>query len=129
MEENQNQSNEASQVEVQARLENRVHELRSELYDLRSRVRSWFQSRYEDYDFADEFEITVDDINELLHEIDATPLERKFTGTITLEISFEIHSTERDEAEALLEATVSDFGYSDGSLEISVDSTHIEFND
>lgn len=125
----ENQSNEASQVEVQARLENKVHELRSELYTLRTEVRGWFQGRYEDYDFADEFEINVDDINELLVSINATPLERKFEGTITLELSFEVHASDREEAEALLESTVSDFGYSDGLIDITVESTYFDWND
>lgn len=125
----ENQSNEASQVEIQARLENKVHELRNELFQLRTSVRDWFQGRYEDYDFADEFEISVDDINELLGSINASQLDRKFEGTITLELSFEINATNREEAEALLESTVSDFGYSDGLIEVTVGSTYFDWND
>lgn len=129
MEENQNQSNEASQVEVQARLENKVHELRSELYKLRTEVRGWFQGCYEDSDFDDYFYVNVEDINNLLGKIGASQLERVFEGTVTLEISFKVHAEDRDEAEAIIESNISDFALDDGISEMSVDSSHIEFND
>jgi hypothetical protein len=122
----ENQSNEASQVEIQARLENKLSETRGSLLIVRDEVRNFFQSRYEDNNFSDDFEITVDEVNGLLDEIGASNLECIFEGTVTLELTFKVHAENRTDAEDLIESHISDYGYDDGIIELSVDSTYID---
>jgi len=118
----------ASRVEIQARLENRLAEVRSELFSARSKVSEFFQSRYEDYDFPDEFEINTDEINELLESIGASILQKAFEGTLTLEISFKVRADSREDAEIEIENYISDWGYDSDEITLSTDTTHIEFN-
>jgi len=122
----ENQSNEASQVEIQARLENRLTETRVSLIQVRDEVRNFFQSRYEDNNFSDDFEISLEEINGLLDDIGASNLECIFEGTVTLELTFKVHAENRTDAEDLIESHISDYGYDDGIIELSVDSTYID---
>jgi nicotinamide mononucleotide adenylyltransferase len=122
----ENQSNEASQVEIQARLENRLSETRVSLVQVRDEVRNFFQTRYEENGFSEVFEITVDEVNGLLDDIGASNLECIFEGTVTLELSFRVHAENRTDAEDLIESHISDYGYDDGIIELSVDSTEID---
>jgi hypothetical protein len=118
----------ASRVEIQARLENRLAETRGELFSVRSKVSEFFQTRYEDYDFPDEFEINTDEINELLESIGASILQKAFEGTLTLEISFKVRADSREDAEIEIENYISDWGYDSDEITLSTDTTHIEFN-
>jgi hypothetical protein len=122
----ENQSNEASQVEIQARLEDRLHETRVSLIKIRDEVRNFFQGRYEENSFSDDFEISVDEVNNLLDDIGASNLECIFEGTVTLELTFKVHAENRTDAEDLIESHISDYGYDDGIIELSVDSTYID---
>jgi hypothetical protein len=122
----ENQSNEASQVEIQARLENRLSETRVSLIQVRDEVRNFFQSRYEENGFSDDFEISVEEVNGLLDDIGASNLECIFEGTVTLELTFKVHAENRTDAEDLIESHISDYGYDDGIIELSVDSTYID---
>jgi len=118
----------ASQVEIQARLESRLGEARSELFSVRSIVSEFFQSRYEDYDFADEFEISTDEINDLLERIGASVLQKAFEGSVTLEVSFKVRADSKEDAEAEIENYISDWGYDSDEITLSTDTTHIEFH-
>jgi hypothetical protein len=122
----ENQSNEASQVEIQARLENRLSETRVSLVQVRDEVRNFFQTRYEENDFSDDFVIDIDEVNGLLNDIGASNLECIFEGSVVLELSFKVHAENRSDAEDLIESHISDYGYDDGIIELSVDSTAID---
>ena len=122
----ENQSNEASQVEIQARLENRLSETRVSLVQVRDEVRNFFQTRYEENDFSDDFVIDIDEVNGLLNDIGASNLECIFEGRVVLELSFKVHAENRSDAEDLIESHISDYGYDDGIIELSVDSTEID---
>ena len=122
----ENQSNEASQVEIQARLENRLSETRVSLIQVRDEVRNFFQTRYEENDFSDDFVIDIDEVNGLLNDIGASNLECIFEGRVVLELSFKVHAENRSDAEDLIESHISDYGYDDGIIELSVDSTEID---
>ena len=118
----------ASRVEIQARLENRLAEVRSELFSVRSKVSEFFQTRYEDYDFPDEFEINTDEINELLESIGASILQKAYEGSVTLEVSFKVRADSKEDAEAEIENYISDWGYDSDEITLSIDTTHIEFH-
>lgn len=115
------------QIEIQARLENRLSETRNELFLIRSTISDWFQTRYEDYDFADEFEITSEEINDLLESIGASQLQKAFEGSVTLEVSFKVRADSQDDAEAEIENYISDWGYDSNDITLSIFNTTIEF--
>jgi hypothetical protein len=104
---------------------NTMWELRSEVISTRDVVRGWFQERYEAIGYLDSFEIDLNDINELLDLIKASPLDAAFEGTATIEISFKVNGSDRHDAEETVSSHLYSLDLGDYTNDYEIESIDV----
>lgn len=110
----------------------RTFELREELRKTRELVRDFFQQRYEDNDYSDDFNIDVEDINALLADIKATPLSKVFDAGATIELVIKVHAESAEDADAIIRDHLDSIDwsfYGNDSDEIDVESIDVNVSE
>ena len=81
---------------------------RNDLIDIRSAVLNFFQERYTDLDYPDDLTFDIDEINQLLRDINASELSKKFDATATIEITFKVLADDKYDAESIINDYIAD---------------------
>jgi len=81
---------------------------RNDLTDIRSVVLNFFQERYTDLDYPDDLTFDIDEINQLLRDINASELSKKFDATATIEITFKVLADDKYDAESIINDYIAD---------------------
>ena len=96
-------------------LQKRFQEIRDEMYKVRSDlnaardvVLNFFQERYTDLDYPDDLTFDIDEINQLLRDINASELSKKFDATATIEITFKVLADDKYDAESIINDYIAD---------------------
>jgi hypothetical protein len=115
--------------EIQIQYEKAKEEMwtnRSLCISIRDTVRNFFQERYTDNEHPDDLTFDIDEINQLLKDIDASQLSRKFEASATVEITFKVHAEDKDDAENIISDYLGDLSlYVSDEDDYEIDSCDI----